>query len=112
MNEKLKAAFLDMPYKTKNDERPISMQVFLPLKNTPTAVNELIDNLRVEDINEVWDRRVMQLVDVEFPKMSMDVSYDSLADVSKIFYFHSINNKKIFIGPKQNGCQEFIRDNF
>lgn len=72
-----------MPYKTENDERRISMFVFLPFKNTPTAINDFLNEFTFYGLMEFLHitNRIPQLVDVEFPKISLDVTYKSLENV-------------------------------
>lgn len=89
-----------MPYKTENDEKRISMFVFLPLKNTPTAINDFLNEFTFYDLMEYLldTKTTPQLVDVEFPKITLDVTYGSLKNVivQALLFIRSENKFKFF----------------
>lgn len=67
------AAFLEMPYQGEN--QAISMIVFLPLKNSATAVDKLLTKFTTETINKAMTQGKLEMVDVEFPKLSLKGDY-------------------------------------
>lgn len=90
MIDELNVAFLELPYSV--EDSAISMFVYLPIENTPTAVDELLSKFSVKTIHEALTAGSVQEVDVEFPKISLDGSY-LLAQVSPIFRFFSQKKK-------------------
>lgn len=62
-----------MPYESEG--QAISMFVFLPNENSPTAVNELLGQFTTESINKAKTEGSVEMVDVEFPKLSLTGDY-------------------------------------
>lgn len=79
-------AYLELPYlKTIGGWESIkyaevSLLVFLPIENTPTAVDDLLEQFSVEII-ETAAKEKSQDVQIEFPKFSLEGSY-ALGNVS------------------------------
>lgn len=75
----LEANYVILPYlKTLNDYdriSDISMLVFLPVENTATAVDEVLDKLSADDIGKAMKNGISREVHVQFPKISLDGSY-------------------------------------
>lgn len=74
-----------MPYEhSSNVERHMMMIVFLPNKNTPTAVDDMLDRFTDKTVVDVQLRLAKSYpeeVDILFPKISIEGTYD-LNDVS------------------------------
>ena len=68
------AAYLRMPYQMKDES--ISMFVFLPNENSPTAVDDLLNKMSFETIMQALGGKQQETVIVKFPKMSLDGEYD------------------------------------
>lgn len=75
------ADFLEMPYET--DDNSLSMFVFLPCENTPTAVDDLLCKISTKTISEASRGNQPQKVHLQFPKMSLDGEY-KLPEVSEL----------------------------
>ncbi|XP_055306209.1 serine protease inhibitor 88Ea-like [Sitodiplosis mosellana] len=67
------AAYLEMPY--DGEDSAISMFIYLPLENTPNAVDDLVNKFTVETMYEALSRKQVESVEVEFPKISLDSTY-------------------------------------
>lgn len=67
--EKLKTAFVEMPY--EGEHGSISMFVLLPVF-TPNAIDELLNNITPEILDEVLSSESFEEVTVEFPKISFE----------------------------------------
>lgn len=67
------AAYLEMPY--EGEDSAISMIVYLPLENTPAALDNLVNKFTVETMNEALNRKQIEEVEVELPKISLDGKY-------------------------------------
>lgn len=85
------AAYLELPYlksKSAYDKNAeISLLVFLPEENTVTAVDDMLEKF-TEEMIQTASNAMMQEVDVQFPKISLDGTY-ILGKVSfefKIFF--------------------------
>ncbi|XP_055307140.1 serine protease inhibitor 88Ea-like [Sitodiplosis mosellana] len=72
--EKENAAYLEMPY--QGEDQAITMYVYLPLENTPNAVDDLVDTMTMETIQEAFRGEIPQEVDVQFPKMALEGNYE------------------------------------
>lgn len=68
-----------MPY--EGEDQAITMYIYLPLENKPTAVDDLLDNMTTETIRQALRGEIPQDVDVQLPKMSLEGNYE-LKDVS------------------------------
>lgn len=101
MIDELNVAYLELPYSV--EDSAISMFVYLPIENTPTAVDELLSKFSVKTIHEALTAGSVQEVDVEFPKISLDGSY-LLAQVNQIFTYSSQNKKTQYI----SFCRDFV----
>lgn len=71
---KEEATFLEMPYKT-NDGNTISMFAFLPLKNSPAAVDNLLKKMSTSTIEAIGHEASKTVVDVKFPKIELKKEY-------------------------------------
>lgn len=70
------ARFLEIPYESQ--DRSISMFIFLPISNSPCAVNELIKKFTVSTIHDAFmtaNERMVD-IDVQLPKMSLKGEYN------------------------------------
>lgn len=63
-----------MPY--EGEDQAITMFIYLPLENTPTAVDDLLEKMSPETIQEASKGKIPQDVDVQLPKMSLEGSYE------------------------------------
>lgn len=68
-----------MPY--VGEDQAITMTVYLPLENTPTAVDDLLTKMTTKTIRQALKGNIPQKVHVEFPKMALEGDYE-LSDVS------------------------------
>lgn len=68
------AAYLELPY--DGEDQSVTMYVFLPLENTPTAVDELVEKMTTETIRHALRRTTPQKLDVQFPKISLEGNYE------------------------------------
>lgn len=65
-----------MPYKTEDDS--VSMFVYLPLENTPTAVDDLLSKISSKTIKQALRGVEPRKVDVKFPRMKLGGEYELL----------------------------------
>lgn len=63
-----------MPYKT--DDNSVSMFVYLPLENTPTAVDDLLSKISSRTIEQALSEARLRTVDVKFPKINLNGEYE------------------------------------
>lgn len=63
-----------MPY--EGADQSITMTVYLPLENTPIAVDDLVEKMTTDTIRQALRLGIPQEVDVEFPKMSLEGGYE------------------------------------
>lgn len=78
-NEALDASFIQMPY-TGEDGATV-MYVLLPKQNSPTAVDDMLDQLTPEVLDDVLTGGWKQEVEVEFPKLKLESEF-TLGEVS------------------------------
>lgn len=93
------ADYLVMKYEHSSDVKMhMAMIVFLPRKNSPTAVDEMLDgftDLTVLDVlKNVEEDRFPGTVDVEFPKLSEESTFslDGVC-IQKLFFFYTFSFK-------------------
>lgn len=65
------ATYIELPY----EDDSISMFVYLPNKNTPTAVDDLLDTFSGESIDDSLKQGRYGPVNVELPRMKMEGDY-------------------------------------
>lgn len=80
--EKLKTIFLEMPY--QGEDGSISMFIFLPVF-TPTAIDEMLGEMTPEILDEVFEGGFTREVDVEFPKVSFERTFELVPVCKSIF---------------------------
>lgn len=68
------AAYLEMPY--DGEDQSITMYVYLPLENTPTAVDDLVEKMTTKTIRRALKGTMPQQIDVQFPKISLEGNYE------------------------------------
>lgn len=73
------AAFLELPYQDQ-----ISMFIYLPYENTPTAVDSLLEQFTAETFEKLSDGGQGQVI-VEFPKIKLQGEY-MLGNVSHLHF--------------------------
>lgn len=99
-----------MPYQSENFT--VSMFVYLPFDNSPSAVDDLIDNLSAETINQALNGKMeREIVDFYFPKIQLNSEY-LLKNVSHYnpYEFHIFLNIFfiVILGVARHGNQETI----
>lgn len=73
-----------MPY--DGEDQSINMYVYLPLENSPTAVDDLMEKMTIKTIRRALEGMTPQQVDVQFPKISLEGDYE-LNNVSEKQFF-------------------------
>lgn len=68
----MNAAFLELPFQDAN--QAISMFIYLPYENTPTAVDDVLDKFTAETFDRLSDG-MNGKVDVEIPKITLKGEY-------------------------------------
>lgn len=90
--EKEYVSVLEVPYQSENFS--VSMFVYLPYDDSPSAVDNLIDNLSDKIINQALTEKMeMKTVDFTFPRISLKSEY-LMKNVSRYIHneFHFFSN--------------------
>lgn len=92
-----------MPYKTEDDS--VSMFVYLPLENTPTAVDDLLSKITSRTIEQALRGAAPRKVDVKFPKMNLNGEYE----LPKVCYSNLLILTDFFLKLRMC-CSKFLEN--
>lgn len=86
--EKEKAYFVELPF----EDPSLSMIIYLPIDDTPSAVNDVLQRFSDETINRALTEGSIHEVELEMPKMTFGGEY-MLSNVS-FGQFSEVDKKK------------------